>query len=65
MKENPSLKERLSKVPLYIIAILLLLLLAYVPLVKVLLRSIPLLILGGVLLLLILLGPLMKGKGDD
>jgi len=62
MAEGPSLKERLSRIWLYVAVILLLLLLAYVPLVKTLLRSIPLLILGGALLLLILLGSLGKGK---
>lgn len=64
MKGRVSFKERLSKVWLFVMAILLLLLLIYVPLVKALLRSIPLLILGGTLLLLILLGSLTKGKGD-
>jgi membrane-bound ClpP family serine protease len=65
MKERPSWRERLSKFWLYLVIILFLLLLAYVPLVKALLRSIPLLVLGGALLLLILLGPLTKGKRDS
>ena len=65
MNEGKSpLRERLSKIWLYVALILLLLLLAYVPLVKALLRSIPLLILGGTLLLLILLGHLGRGKRD-
>jgi len=65
MKEGPTIKDRVSKVFVFLIVILLLLLLIYVPLVKALLRSIPLLILGGTLLLLILLGPFMKGKSGD
>jgi hypothetical protein len=65
MKEGPTIKERVSKVFVFLIVILLLLLLISVSLVKALLRSIPLLILGGTLLLLILLGPLMKGKSGD
>jgi len=62
---GPSMKERLSRIGIYLIVILFLLLLMYIPLVKALLRSIPLLILGGTLLLLILLGPLKKGKRGD
>jgi xanthine/uracil permease len=65
MKEGPTLKERFSKVFVFLVVVLVLLLLIYVPLVKALLRSIPLLILGGTLLLLILLGPFMKGKSGD
>ena len=65
MKEGPTLKERLSKVFVFLVVVLVLLLLIYIPLVKALLRSIPLLILGGTLLLLILLGPFMKGKSGD
>lgn len=59
------MKEKLARLGVYVIAILLLLLLTYIPLVKALLRSIPLLILGGTLLLLILLGPLTKKKGGN
>jgi hypothetical protein len=62
MKGVPTLKERLSKVCVFFVLILVLLLLIYIPLVKALFRSIPLLILGGTLLLLILLGPLTRGK---
>lgn len=65
MKERPTIRDRVSKVFVFLIVILFLLLLIYVPLVKALLRSIPLLILGGTLLLLILLGPLMRGKSGD
>ena len=65
MKEGPTIRDRVSKVFVFLIVILFLLLLIYVPLVKALLRSIPLLILGGTLLLLILLGPLMRGKSGD
>jgi xanthine/uracil permease len=65
MGDKPTLKERLSKVWVYVIGVLLLLLLIYVPLVKALFRSIPLLILGGTLLLLLLLGPLTKSKRGE
>jgi xanthine/uracil permease len=65
MGARSPLKAGLSKVWVYMIGVLLLLLLIYVPLVKALFRSIPLLILGGTLLLLLLLGPLTRSKRGE
>ena len=65
MGARSRLKAGLSRVWVYVIGVLLLLLLIYVPLVKALFRSIPLLILGGTLLLLLLLGPLTRSKRGE